>query len=44
MDYLELLSHRRSHRAFTPERVSPQDVQKLLLAANGEGAYVNVSA
>ena len=35
MDYLELLSHRRSHRAFTPERVSPQDVQKLLLAANG---------
>ena len=35
MDYLELLSHRRSYRAFTPERVSPQDVQKLLLAANG---------
>lgn len=35
MDYLELLSSRRSCRAFTDEPVSPEDVQKLLLAANG---------
>ena len=35
MDYLKLLSSRRSCRAFTAEPVSEEDIRKLLLAANG---------
>ncbi len=41
MDYLELLANRRSCRAFSAQPVTDEQIEKLLLAANGAPAGSN---